>query len=70
MIQSPYATILTRKGVSSPADLSAKDQAAFYYNGKPYRTPFQKHAAKKLARKDSDGVFRSTAPVSCHPFSN
>lgn len=35
-------------------------------NRKPYRTKAQKEEARRLARKDSDGTYRTTAPVSHH----
>ncbi len=35
-------------------------------NKKPYRTKSQKENAKQQARKDDDGTYRSTAPVSYH----
>ncbi len=36
------------------------------YNGKPYRTKEQKALARKTARKDKDGAWRSDAPLSWH----
>ncbi len=33
---------------------------------KPYRTISQKIVARKMARKDEDGAFRSSAPFSFH----
>lgn len=35
-------------------------------NRKPFRTKAQKKLAKDSARKDKDGTFRSSAPVSYH----
>lgn len=35
-------------------------------NKKPFRTEAQKVEAKRLARKDSDGTYRSTGEVSYH----
>jgi hypothetical protein len=35
-------------------------------NRKPYRTKAQKELARSQARKDSDGTYRTTAPVSYH----
>lgn len=35
-------------------------------NLKPYRTKAQKAEARRLARKDADGAWRSTAPFSIH----
>lgn len=35
-------------------------------NRKPYRTASQQALAKNTASKDTDGVFRSVAPVSFH----
>ena len=49
---SPYATQFTRTGKINMV------------NGKPYRTANQKAEARRLARKDKDGTYRSTAPVS------
>ena len=58
MIRSSYATILTQRGVTSPADLNAADQEAFYKNGKPRRRRGHSTAAPtthpkggKVARK-------------------
>lgn len=36
------------------------------HNRKPFRTASQKAEAKRTARKDKDGVWRSSAPVSFH----
>jgi len=35
-------------------------------NLKPYRTAAQKAEARRTARKDADGAWRSDAPVSIH----
>lgn len=35
-------------------------------NLKPYRTKAQKAEARRLARKDADGAWRSAAPFSIH----
>ena len=35
-------------------------------NRKPYRTAAQKAAARRIARKDADGAWRSDAPFSLH----
>lgn len=35
-------------------------------NRKPYRTKAQKKEARSKARKDADGAWRSSAPVSYH----
>jgi hypothetical protein len=36
------------------------------FNLKPYRTKAQKVEARRLARKDPDGAWRSDAPFSLH----
>ena len=54
MINSPYATKLTRDG---ELDMS---------NRKPFRTKAQKKLAKSNAYKDDRGVWHSSAPVSYH----
>jgi len=37
-----------------------------YNNYKPYRTKAQKAEARRLVRKDKDGAWKSSAPVSYH----
>jgi hypothetical protein len=36
------------------------------FNLKPYRTKAQKAEARRTARKDADGAWRSNAPFSIH----
>ena len=36
------------------------------FNRKPYRTRAQKAEARRTARKDTDGAWRSNAPFSLH----
>ena len=54
MINSPYATLLTREG--------ERDMT----NRKPFRTKAQKRAAKDNAYRDDRGIWHSSAPVSYH----
>lgn len=55
MIQSPYATSLTRTG-----KLDMK-------NKKPYRNALQKKMADGDATKTDGGFYSSNVPVSYHP---
>lgn len=55
MICSPFATRLTIFGV---ADTN---------NYKPFRSEGQKNVALAMAKRDDDGVYRSTAQRSSHP---
>jgi hypothetical protein len=55
----------------TPAHLAYQTQASRtgqvnMVNRKPYRTKAQKELARSQARKDSDGTYRTTAPVSYH----
>lgn len=52
-------TTLTRYGVSSPAELSAKAQEEFYLNKKPYRSKTLKQQARRFAKMGPDGAFHS-----------
>ena len=54
MRHNPYATTFTRTG---KLDM---------LNKKPFRTAAQKAEARRTARKDADGTWRSSAPVSYH----
>jgi hypothetical protein len=51
-------TQITRDGLAAGPNMT---------NGKPYRTKAQKAEARAKARKDDDGTYRSSAPVSYHP---
>lgn len=58
MINSPYATQLTRTGVQD------------FNSYKPYRTKAQKRMARESARRDpKTGTWKSSAPVTYHPVS-
>lgn len=63
MIVSPYATERTLAQLAGRAEREALQN----YNGKPYRTKAQKAQASRDARKDKDGAYRSSVPVSYHP---